>query len=158
MPPTSDGLADAEPFWRRQRLGEMSPEEWESLCDGCGQCCRLKLEESDTGDVLMTEVACRLFDVDACRCGDYANRFERVPGCVRLTPRNVPDMHWLPPTCAYRLVDAGRDLEAWHPLVSGDPESVHRAGVSVRGEVVSEAEIGDMKDFLAKWYGVELDE
>lgn len=116
----------------------------------------MKLEDDDTGDVLVTEVACRLLDVEGCRCLDYPNRKARVPACLQLTPESLAEVAWLPPTCGYRLVAAGRDLEAWHPLVSGDPESVHRAGVSVRGEVISEADIDDMPGFLARHYGVEL--
>ena len=124
-----------EPFWRRKSLAEMTETEWESLCDGCGRCCLNKLEEEDSGKIYFTDVGCRLLDGETCRCGDYANRKAQVPDCVRLTPQNVGRLPWLPPTCGYRLVAEGRDLYWWHPLVSGDPESVHAAGVSVRGRV-----------------------
>jgi len=135
--PALNVAADAEevPFWRRKRLSEMTASEWESLCDGCGRCCLVKLEEEETGNIYFTDVGCRMLDVQACRCRDYANRSEAVHDCVRLTPEVVDDIGWLPPTCGYRLVADGKDLYWWHPLVSGDPDTVHQAGVSVRGRV-----------------------
>ena len=123
------------PFWKAKSLAEMSRAEWESLCDGCGRCCLVKLEDEDTGAIHATDVACRLFDAGACRCRDYANRTTVVPDCVGLTPHAVRSLTWLPPTCAYRLVAAGKDLPWWHPLVSGRAESVVEAGVSVKGRV-----------------------
>jgi uncharacterized cysteine cluster protein YcgN (CxxCxxCC family) len=141
--------AMAEPFWKTVSLEEMSPRQWESLCDGCGKCCLSKLEDEDTGEIHFTSVGCRLFDADTCRCSDYANRLSRVPDCVGLTPANVRTISWLPSTCAYRLVAEGRDLYSWHPLVSGDPASVHEAGVSVRGRVTAlETDLGDTEDYL----------
>ena len=134
---------DDLPFWRRKTLAEMTPAEWESLCDGCGRCCLNKLEDEDTGRVYYTDVGCRLLDGDTCRCKDYRRRSELVEDCVRLSPENVADLKWLPPTCAYRLVAHGRDLYWWHPLLSGDRDSVHAAGISVRGRVAaSEEELG----------------
>ena len=143
-------MAD-EPFWRRKTLAEMTRGEWESLCDGCAKCCLDKLQDDDTGEISYTEVACRLLDLGTCRCTDYANRKRFVPDCVVLTPRMVARLTWLPSSCAYRLISEGRDLEWWHPLVSGDPETVHRAGVSVRGRAVPEAVAGDLEDHIVHW-------
>ncbi len=140
-----------QPFWRRKTLAEMTRGEWESLCDGCAKCCLDKLEDEDTGEISYTEVACRLLDLGTCRCTDYANRQRFVPDCVVLTARTVTRLTWLPSTCAYRLVSEGKDLEWWHPLVSGDPETVHRAGISVRGRAVPEALAGDLEDHVVRW-------
>ena len=140
-----------QPFWRRKTLAEMTRGEWESLCDGCAKCCLDKLEDDDTGEISYTEVACRLLDLGTCRCTDYANRKRFVPDCVVLTARTVARLTWLPSTCAYRLVSEGKDLEWWHPLVSGDPETVHRAGISVRGRAVPEALAGDLEDHVVRW-------
>jgi hypothetical protein len=144
--------ADLAPrYWERKRLDEMTRAEWEALCDGCGKCCLNKLEDADTGEVVLTRVACRLFDDGSCRCGQYAIRHQFVPDCIVLTPETLGDhMHWLPQTCAYRLLHEGRPLYDWHPLISGDPESVHRAGVSVRGMTVPEFEVDedDWEDFI----------
>ena len=145
-----------EPFWRRKRLAEMSDAEWESLCDGCGRCCLNKLEEEDTGRVYFTDVGCRLLDCASCRCRDYEHRSELVEDCLRLTPDNVSQITWLPPTCAYRLLAEGRDLYWWHPLVSGDPETVHSAGISVRSRVsASEEDVPEeaLEDHIVEWPG-----
>lgn len=139
------------PFWRTKRLEEMSPEEWESLCDGCARCCLHKLEDADSGDVYVTDIACRLLDLGTCRCADYGNRVRLVPDCLTLTPAAARTRAWLPSSCAYRRLAEGRDLADWHPLVSGDPESVHRAGISVRGRVVAEADAGDPEDRIVDW-------
>ncbi len=143
------------PFWRRKSLSEMSDSEWESLCDGCGQCCKVKLENASTGEVVDTEVACRLLDLQACRCLDYPNRQKKVPGCLRLTPRLVKSLYWLPETCGYRRVEAGKDLPEWHHLRCGDREAVHREGISVRGKAFSEADFDDLDSVLSDWYGFE---
>ena len=137
---------DEIPFWRRKALAEMTPEEWESLCDGCGRCCLNKLEDEDTGRVYFTDVGCRLLDGQTCRCRDYEHRMDKVADCLQLNPENVADLSWLPPTCGYRLIAQGRDLYWCHSLVSGDPESVHIAGVSVRGRVSAfEQDVPDLR-------------
>ena len=146
-------MAD-EPFWRRKTLAEMNEAEWESLCDGCGRCCLNKLEEEDSGRIYYTDVGCRLLDTHACRCRDYENRSTQVDDCVRLKPDNVGELSWLPPSCAYRLIAEGRDLYWWHPLMSGDPETVHAAGVSVRGKVsATEETVPDdkLEDYIVRW-------
>jgi uncharacterized cysteine cluster protein YcgN (CxxCxxCC family) len=141
------------PFWRTKALEEMSDAEWESLCDGCGRCCLNKLEDEDTGAIAWTSVSCRLLDTKTCRCSDYAHRAEKVPECIRLTPEEVRTLSWLPPTCGYRLAAEGEDLYWWHPLVSGDPQTVHTAGISVRGRTVSETEVRfeDWERFIVDW-------
>ena len=126
----------AAPFWKTKTLEEMSQTEWESLCDGCGKCCLNKLEDWDTAEIYWTNIGCELLDCDSCRCKDYENRFEIVSDCIQLTPQIVRTLTWLPPTCGYRLVRDGEDLFDWHPLISGDPETVHKVGVSVQGRVV----------------------
>jgi len=129
-------------FWETKALGRMSAAEWESLCDGCGRCCAIKLEDEDTGRVHYTDVGCRLLDTHTCRCGNYELRAQLVSGCVVLTPKELPKVaRWLPRTCAYRLLHEGKPLHDWHPLVSGDPESVHRADISLRGRAVPEYEV-----------------
>ncbi len=147
------------PFWMVKSLEEMTQIEWESLCDGCGRCCLNKLEDWDTGEIVWTDVACRLLDCETCRCTDYANRSEQVPDCIPLTPQKVRELTWLPPTCAYRLVADGDPLYWWHPLVSGDPRTVHDAGVSVRGRVRDEAgmDVEEYADHVVSWPGEVVD-
>ncbi len=146
---------DDEPFWRRKRLSEMTDAEWETLCDGCGRCCLNKLEDYDTGEIAWTDVACRLLDEESCTCTDYQNRQSLVPDCIQLDPDNVGSLTWLPPSCAYRLVNEGRDLYWWHHLVSGDRETVHQAGVSVSGRTISEEGFPPerLEERVVKWPG-----
>ncbi len=137
-----DGLR--REFWTRVPMAKMTEAEWEALCDGCGKCCLNKLEDADTGEVALTRVACRLLDDATCRCTQYDIRHQFVPDCIRLTPETIAKhMYWLPRTCAYRLVYEGRDLFDWHPLISGDSQTVHEAGVSVQDQTVSEFETPD---------------
>lgn len=143
----------ALPFWKTKGLAEMTGAEWESLCDGCGLCCLNKLEDWDTGEIAWTNIGCTLLDGESCRCRDYENRQATVPDCIRLTPQEVETLSWLPPTCGYRLIRDGHDLYWWHPLVSGDPETVHAAGISARGKTISEDEVDvdDFEDYLVDW-------
>lgn len=129
----------------------MTNAQWESLCDGCGKCCLHKLEEEDTGRIHYTNVACELLDVHSCLCRDYHTRWDTVPDCVKLVPEVLQRLKWMPATCAYRLLLEGNPLPDWHPLVSGDPNSVHRAGQSLRGRAVAEDEAGDLEDHIVDW-------
>ena len=147
-------MTDEEPFWRRKALHEMTPAEWESLCDGCARCCLLKAEDEDAlGTYYYTDIACRLLDLKTCRCSDYPHRKKRVPDCVVLTPENIAELAWMPRTCAYRVLEEGGELAWWHPLVSGDPETVKWAGISIVDRVFSEAEIHDdeFPDHIVDW-------
>jgi len=147
-----------KPFWETKTLKQMSRAEWESLCDGCGLCCLIRFEDEDTGEVFPTRVHCKLFDPDACTCTDYANRKAHVPDCIKLTPGKVGALKWMPKSCGYRRIHEGRGLADWHPLVSGNRESVHDAGVSVRGQTVSELTLErpeDAVDFEAMEWNKE---
>jgi uncharacterized cysteine cluster protein YcgN (CxxCxxCC family) len=131
-------------FWETVPMDRMNRAEWEALCDGCGKCCLNKLEDEETGEVALTRLACRLLDDESCLCSQYPIRHQFVPECIVLTPKTVRDnLYWLPQTCAYRLVVEGRPLYPWHPLISGEPETVHAAGVSVRGLTIPEFEVGE---------------
>ena len=134
---------DQNAFWKNKTLRQMSPSEWEALCDGCGKCCLVKLIDDLTDDLHYTTVACKLLDCESCQCGDYENRKSLVEDCVILSPRLIEELHWMPTTCAYRLIYEGKDLYWWHPLISGSPNTVHAAGRSVRGRVISEREVKD---------------
>lgn len=135
-----DGLRHK--FWERVPLKNLAPREWEALCDGCGKCCLNKLEDPDTNEIAFTRVACRLLDGESCFCGQYDIRLQFVPECVQLTPQNISKIaYWMPASCAYRLIYDGKPLYDWHPLVSGSTETVHEAGISVRGWTVPEFEV-----------------
>jgi uncharacterized cysteine cluster protein YcgN (CxxCxxCC family) len=137
-----------EAFWRTKQLCDMSEQEWESLCDGCARCCLHKLEEEGSGKVFYTNVACHLLDLGRCRCKDYSHRHERVPECIRIPSDGISDLHWMPSSCAYRLIAEGRNLPDWHPLNSADPQSVHKAGISVRYMAVPETEEIDLESHI----------
>ncbi|MEE9055207.1 YcgN family cysteine cluster protein [Brucella melitensis] len=138
-----------KPFWQTKNLNQLARSEWESLCDGCGQCCLHKLQDEDTDEIYWTSVACTLLNPETCQCRDYPNRKKTVPDCIFLTPEIVDEVDWLPVTCAYRLVAEGSDLYWWHPLVSGSPETVHEAGISVRGKVTAfDHDMQDDDDYL----------
>jgi uncharacterized cysteine cluster protein YcgN (CxxCxxCC family) len=148
------GNSPEAPFWRVKSLDAMTPEEWESLCDGCARCCLVKLEDEDSGEVHFTDIGCKLLDAESCRCLDYRRRRRRVPDCVGLTPEAVRSLSWLPATCAYRVLAKGGELAWWHPLVSRSPETVHQAGVSVRGRVAAselDLPIELWPDHIARW-------
>jgi hypothetical protein len=143
--PTSD-----QPFWRTKSLRQMSDKEWESLCDGCGKCCLHKVQIKGI-KLKITNVVCRLMDIDTGQCTNYARRKTLVPDCVVLRPDTVGGLGWLPTTCAYRLLDEKKELPDWHPLITGDPESVHKAGISVKGRVVSERDAGELIKHIVPW-------
>lgn len=143
----------ARVFWESKTLAEMSASEWESLCDGCGKCCLHKLEDEETDEVYYTQVACKLLDTEQCRCTDYPNRQARVPDCLTLTASQIDEFHWLPATCSYRLLAESKPLPNWHPLKTGDPGSVHSAGMSVAGKVVREVDIDpeELEEYIIHW-------
>lgn len=138
-------------FWEKVAFDKLTPPEWEALCDGCAKCCLNKLEDPDSGEIAQTRVACRLLDGETCRCGQYDIRRQFVPECIFLTPKNLADhLYWIPDTCAYRLIYEGRPLFDWHPLISGSDQSVHDAGISVKGWSIPEFEVDeeDWEDYL----------
>jgi uncharacterized cysteine cluster protein YcgN (CxxCxxCC family) len=146
-------VTEATHFWNSKALVDMSRKEWESLCDGCGRCCLHKLEDIDTGLVFYTNVACRLFDEESCRCRDYSRRARLVKDCLVLAPSDESQFRWLPRSCAYRRLAEGKTLEWWHPLVSGRQETVSEANISVQGRTVSEASVGpnELEDHIISW-------
>ena len=144
-------MAAEKPFWKTKSLGQMDRAEWESLCDGCGRCCLHKLRYDETDRLAFTNVACRLLDTTLCHCRSYETRREHVPDCVSLTPETLSEIDWLPPSCAYVRLAEGRDLAWWHPLVSGDPTTVHSAGVSVTGRAVDERYAGPLEHHIVEW-------
>jgi len=148
---TKKAVLTEPPFWETKPLAEMTSGQWEQLCDGCGRCCLNKLENENTGEIYHTDVACRLLDPDTCRCASYTDRKRFVPDCQILTHQNLKRYAWLPSTCAYRLLAEGDSLYWWHPLVSGDPETVHDAGISVRGRIVSERDTDDLENHVVSW-------
>lgn len=140
-------------FWEQKALSDMDPQEWEALCDRCGRCCLVKIEDQDSGDLFYTNVVCKYLDSRRCRCTNYRERSELVPDCIKVTPEVAYNETWLPDTCAYRLLAEGKPLYDWHPLLSGDPDSVHDAGISVRDRVVSERHVhpDELAEHLVHW-------
>lgn len=143
-------MEEKVPFWKRKTLAEMTPEEWESLCDGCAQCCLYKLQDEDTGELFFTSVVCRLLDIKTCRCTSYADRSSLNPECVWLTPELAMELGWLPATCAYRRLAQGLDLPSWHPLVCGNRQAIHEYGISVRDRAIPENEVdmNNLEDYI----------
>ncbi len=144
-----------QPFWKTTPLDKMDLNQWESLCDGCGKCCLLKLEDEDTGDIAYTRIHCKLLDAGTCQCSDYANRKAIVEDCVKLTPAGLEEINWMPQSCAYRLIRDGKDLPDWHHLVCGDRERIHTEGHSIKGRTVSEDTVfdEDQIDWIIDWEG-----
>lgn len=139
------------PFWERKTLTEMTTDEWESLCDGCGKCCLIKLEDEDTGELAFTSVVCDLIDLDSCRCTRYSERCQLVPDCLDLKQHDFSEYRWMPSTCAYRLLMDGKPLADWHPLISGTSESVKEAGVSITSYAIKESQVDDLEDHIIEW-------
>jgi uncharacterized cysteine cluster protein YcgN (CxxCxxCC family) len=140
-----------QPFWKAKTLQEMTKEEWESLCDGCGKCCLHKLQYEDSDEVYYTNVGCRLLDLSTCRCSKYETRQKHVPDCVALDPLQSLTLSWLPSTCAYRLLSHGKELPRWHPLITGDPNSVHAAGQSIKGRAIPERRAKFLDHHIVTW-------
>jgi uncharacterized cysteine cluster protein YcgN (CxxCxxCC family) len=137
-----------EPFWKAKSFSEMNEQEWESLCDGCAKCCLVKLEDEETNELHYTNVVCDLLDLESCSCTKYMERTRLVPECLKLTPQHLGKLAWMPETCAYRLLSEGKELSSWHPLVSGNSDSVHNAGVSVRAYAMHESDVEDLEDHI----------
>jgi uncharacterized cysteine cluster protein YcgN (CxxCxxCC family) len=138
-------------FWKIRKLSEMTTEEWESLCDNCGKCCLHKLEDEDTGKIVFTNVACKLINLKTCRCTRYNERTRLVPECLDLKQYDFAQYNWLPSTCAYRLVNEGKELPAWHPLLSGSPASVKKAGVAISSYAIKESDSRNLEDHIIEW-------
>lgn len=134
-------IAQVSPYWMVKTLPEMTQEEWESLCDGCGKCCLQKLEDEDTGDLYYTNIACEYIDHQSCRCTSYETRKSKVESCVKLSLTRLDEFAWLPSSCAYRLLLEGQPLPEWHPLITGRAESVHEAGQSIKHKAVCERDV-----------------
>ena len=139
------------PFWEKKTLSEMSSVEWDSLCDGCAKCCLHKIEDEDNGEIFYTKVACNQLNLNSCRCKNFSERTVLVDDCIELTKEKLESLKWLPQSCAYRLLNEGKGLPWWHHLVSGDQNSVHAAGISVKDRCVSETDVVDFEDYIVTW-------
>lgn len=142
-----------ERFWEHYSLAELSPAEWEALCDGCGLCCLVKLEDEDGGEVVYTKVACKMLNTKTAQCSDYPNRKQHVPDCLQLNAENIAQLHWLPPSCAYKRLHLGQKLPRWHPLITGTPKTVREARKSAAGRCISELDIDadDIEEYVVRW-------
>ncbi len=139
-------------FWITKELNEMSPQEWESLCDGCAKCCIFKFEEDETGHILQTDVVCKLLDLESCSCSKYEQRKVLVPDCITITPDNILGLKWMPASCSYRLLASGKELPSWHPLVTENCKSAQLSGKTVQGQVISESDVDDIEDRIIGWF------
>ncbi|MGZ8136688.1 MAG: YcgN family cysteine cluster protein [Methylococcaceae bacterium] len=138
-------------FWKTKKLNQMTTEEWESLCDNCGKCCLHKLEDEDTGEIALTSLACELLDISTCRCTRYSERTRLVPECLDLKNPDFVQYHWLPSTCAYRLLHENKELPAWHPLLAGNSYSVQQAGIAISSYAITASEADDPEDYIIEW-------
>jgi len=138
-------------FWKEKKLKQLSQNEWEALCDGCAKCCLHRLEDEETQEIHFTNVVCHLLDMETAQCTRYAERSVLVPNCITMTLDDLNDPYWLPSTCAYRLLAEGKELPEWHPLRSGDPESVFNSGNAILGRVVCETEADDLEHHMVDW-------
>ena len=145
-------MAKKKHFWETKSLKQMTKYEWESLCDGCGKCCLHKLEDIDTGEVSISNVACSFLDEETCNCKDYSNREKNVPDCISLDLKNIKKLQWLPETCAYRLIDEGKSLYNWHHLISGSKSTIHEYGMSVRDYSINESKLNNAEEYILEWF------
>jgi len=139
-------------FWKSKTLKQMTNDEWESLCDGCGKCCLHKLEDIDTGEISVSNVSCMYLDLKTCRCKDYKYRQKNVKDCIKLTPETINKINWLPNTCSYKLVLNNDDLPDWHHLISGDKNTIHERGMSVKNYSINEKDIKDVNEYILDWF------
>ena len=144
-------MSKDKPFWKTKELSQMTEYEWDSLCDGCAKCCLHKIEDETENAIYYTSVACNQLNINTCRCKNYSKRTDLVQDCVKLTTDNLADLTWLPKTCAYRLLNEGNDLYSWHPLITGDPNSVHNAGISINDRCIVETETVNIEDHIVSW-------
>jgi uncharacterized cysteine cluster protein YcgN (CxxCxxCC family) len=138
-------------FWETKKLAEMTPKEWESICDGCAKCCLNKLEDEQSGEIFFTSVVCELIDLESCRCTQYQKRTVLVPECIDLTQHDFSEYTWLPDTCAYKRLNDGKTLPSWHPLITGNPDSVFNVGASIRSFAIKESQADDLENHIIEW-------